>query len=99
MRTNWFVAERSKHVVRTKVKTLMIRQFGSIRVPVLPMSEQVRIADILDKFDALTTSLQDGLPAEQVARRKQYEYYRDALLTFKEKPVPASAGSTTEEES
>jgi type I restriction enzyme S subunit len=42
---------------------------------------------ILDKFDALTNDLSIGLPAEINARRKQYEYYRDRLLTFKELPA------------
>ena len=49
------------------------------------LSEQHRIADILDKFNALATSLIDGLPAEIELRQKQYEYYRDQLLTFKQK--------------
>ena len=49
------------------------------------LDEQRRIADILDKFEALTTSLQDGLPAEIAARRKQYEHYREQLLSFKRK--------------
>ena len=49
-----------------------------------PLDEQRRIADILDKFDALVNDLSVGLPAELGARRKQYEYYRDRLLTFKE---------------
>ena len=47
-----------------------------------PLSEQERIVGILDRFEALTTSLQEGLPAEISARRKQYEYYRDRLLSF-----------------
>ncbi|WP_280956280.1 restriction endonuclease subunit S [Centipeda periodontii] len=46
---------------------------------------QKRIADILDRFDALTSDLTQGLPAEIVARKKQYEYYRDKLLTFRRK--------------
>jgi type I restriction enzyme S subunit len=54
-------------------------------LPVPPLEEQARIVAILDKFDALTTDLTAGLPAEIAARRKQYEYYRDKLLTFKEK--------------
>ena len=49
-----------------------------------PLDEQRRIADILDKFDTLVNDLSVGLPAELAARRKQYEYYRDRLLTFKE---------------
>ena len=53
-----------------------------IKVPVPPLSEQERIVVILDKFDALVNDLSSGLPAEIEARRKQYEYYRDQLLTF-----------------
>lgn len=53
--------------------------------PIPPLSEQQRIVDILDRFEALTTDLQSGLPAEIEARRKQYEYYREKLLTFKRK--------------
>ena len=53
-------------------------------IPVPPLEEQARIVAILDKFDALVNDLSSGLPAEIAARRKQYEYYRDRLLTFKE---------------
>lgn len=53
-------------------------------VPVPPLAEQQRIVDILDRFDALCNDITSGLPAEIEARRKQYEYYRDKLLTFKE---------------
>ena len=55
------------------------------KIPSLP--EQKRIADILDKLDALCNDLTSGLPAEIEARQRQYEYYRDKLLTFKEKVV------------
>lgn len=47
--------------------------------------EQVRIVSILDRFDALCNDLSSGLPAEIEARQKQYEYYRDKLLTFSAK--------------
>ena len=47
--------------------------------------EQERIVSILDHFDTICNDLTNGLPAEIEARRKQYEYYRDKLLTFKEK--------------
>lgn len=56
-------------------------------VPIPPIEEQNRIVAILDRFEALTTSLQHGLPAEITARRQQYEYYRDKLLDFKRKNV------------
>ena len=56
---------------------------ATIKYPSL--EEQHRIVSILDRFESLTTSLQSGLPAEISARRQQYEYYRDKLLTFKRK--------------
>ena len=52
-------------------------------IPVPSLNEQKKIVDILDRFDALTTDLTAGLPAEIEKRRQQYEYYRDQLLTFK----------------
>ena len=48
------------------------------------LAEQEHIVAILDRFDALCNDLSSGLPAEIEARKKQYEYYRDKLLTFKE---------------
>jgi type I restriction enzyme S subunit len=53
--------------------------------PVKSLAEQARIVSILDKFDALTHSITDGLPREIELRQKQYEYYRDLLLSF---PTP-----------
>ena len=50
--------------------------------PKKSLMEQERIVDILDKFDTLTTSMSEGLPREIELRKKQYEYYRDLLLTF-----------------
>jgi len=54
-----------------------------IKVPIPPLDDQHRIVAILDKFDALVNDISVGLPAELNARRKQYEYYRNKLLTFK----------------
>ncbi|CDC82948.1 restriction modification system DNA specificity domain protein [Erysipelotrichaceae bacterium CAG:64] len=48
------------------------------------IKEQERIIEILDKFETICNDLSNGLPAEIEARQKQYEYYRDKLLTFKE---------------
>lgn len=53
-----------------------------ITIPIPPLPEQRRIVAILDKFETLVNDLSVGLPAELEARRKQYEYYRDKLLTF-----------------
>ena len=52
------------------------------RLPIPPLEEQVRIVKILDRFDALTNSITEGLPCEIELRQKQYEYYRDLLLDF-----------------
>ena len=54
-----------------------------------PLAEQERTVKILDKFDVLVNDISSGLPAEIEARRKQYEYYRDRLLTFPRKPESA----------
>lgn len=56
--------------------------FSKIVVPIPSHEEQNRIATILDKFDALTNSITEGLPREIELRQKQYEYYRDLLLSF-----------------
>lgn len=53
-------------------------------IAVPPIEEQKRIVSILDRFDAICNDLTSGLPAEIEARQKQYEYYRDRLLSFKE---------------
>ena len=58
-------------------------------LPLPPLSEQRRIVDILDRFDTLTNSISEGLPREIALRRKQYEYYRDALLRFP-RPTPTA---------
>lgn len=53
-------------------------------IPVPPLPVQSEIVRILDNFDAICSDLNIGLPAEIEARQKQYEFYRDKLLTFKE---------------
>lgn len=61
------------------------KRFGEVVIPIPPIEEQQRIVSILDKFEALVNDISQGLPAETAARRQQYEYYRDKLLTFKRK--------------
>lgn len=53
-----------------------------IKIPIPPLDEQSRIVEILDKFDALTNSITEGLPREIELREQQYEYYRDLLLSY-----------------
>ena len=60
------------------------KNLNKIEIPLPPLDEQERIVAILDRFDALRNDISAGLPAEIEARQKQYEYYRDKLLTFKE---------------
>jgi len=56
--------------------------FRNLKLPFPPLKEQARIVSILDKFDTLTNSISEGLPKEIELRQKQYEYYRNELLTF-----------------
>jgi type I restriction enzyme S subunit len=98
MQTASFVAERAKYVARTKVNTLIVSGFSKITIPVpfprdreKSLAEQARIVAILDKFEALTASITEGLPREIELRRKQYEHYRDLLLSFP-KPTTLAAG-------
>ena len=63
------------------------QKFEDLKIPVPPLEEQERIVKILDRFDALCNDISSGLPAEIEMRKKQYEYYRDKLLTFKEKKI------------
>jgi len=85
LQSSTFHAEKAKYVARAKVKRLSGESLAKITIPVPPLEEQARIVAILDKFDALVNDLSVGLPAELAARRKQYEHYRDRLLTFQER--------------
>ena len=84
MQTAALNSEKEKYVSRAKVKRLSAQGLERLTIPVPPLDEQERIVGILDKFDALVNDLSIGLPAELKARRQQYEYYRDKLLTFEE---------------
>ena len=76
-----YIEKNSFHSSVTSIRRPMLNNFP---VPIPPFDEQIRIVDILDRFDVLCNNLTSGLPAEIEARQKQYEYYRDKLLTFKE---------------
>ena len=63
------------------IRRPMLNQFP---VPIPDIKEQEKIVTILDRFDTICNDITTGLPAEIATRQKQYEYYRDKLLTFKE---------------
>ncbi|WQV80918.1 restriction endonuclease subunit S [Helicobacter pylori] len=65
------------------VKSISMNDLQQITIPIPPLEIQQEIVTILDQFSALTTDLLAGIPAEIKARKKQYEYYREKLLTFK----------------
>ncbi|GAA7208830.1 hypothetical protein ID0449_10070 [Helicobacter pylori] len=60
-----------------------ISRYSLITIPIPPLEIQQEIVKILDQFSILTTDLLAGIPAEIEARKKQYEYYREKLLSFK----------------
>lgn len=76
-----YISKASFHSSVTSIRRPMMINFP---VPVPPLVVQQRIVDILDRFDTLCNDISSGLPAEIEMRQKQYEYYRDKLLSFKE---------------
>ena len=68
----------------SSMKNITMANIRKFKIPVPSIEEQQRVIDILEKFDRLSNDISEGLPAEIDARQKQYEYYRDKLLTFKE---------------
>ena len=59
-----------------------ISKYSQFKIPIPSLATQQRIVTLLDKFDALVNDLTTGLPAELEFRKKQYEHYRNQLLTF-----------------
>jgi specificity subunit S of type I restriction-modification system len=66
----------------TEHKRLWISKYSQIKIPVPPIKVQEHIVSILDKFDTLINDISKGLPKEIELRQKQYEYYREKLLSF-----------------
>ena len=77
-----FSNQKRKYAKGTKVIDVSANDLAKITIPLPPIEEQERIAGILDKFDTLVNSISEGLPREIELRRKQYEYYREKLLSF-----------------
>lgn len=83
----YYLLQSKENEIKGKVRvagipTLDSQPLASIPIPLPSLEEQKRIVSILDKFDSLCNSLTEGLPAEIELRKKQYEYYRDKLLSF-----------------
>ncbi len=74
------IAKTANGVTRFNVSKAL---FAKVTLPIPPIELQVKIANILDRFEALVNDLTQGLPAEIAAVKEQYEYYRNKLLTFK----------------
>ncbi len=66
------------------VSQLTVPNISKVKIPIPPLKTQRRISAILGCFEKLTHDISEGLPSELNARRQQYEYYRDKLLTFQE---------------
>lgn len=77
-----FYAYIEKVSVSSSVTSLRKPMFLKFKVPIPSLEEQERIVNILEKFDTLTTTINDSLHKETELRKKQYEYYREELLTF-----------------
>jgi type I restriction enzyme S subunit len=84
LRTSIYNLQIRRYVSEGKICSISSENIGKALIPVPPIEEQERIVAILDRFDALCNDLTSGIPAEIEARQKQYEYYRDKLLSFKE---------------
>ena len=82
-----FQISKRKVAKGTKVIEAAPVDLSRVEIPAPSNGTQRKVADILDRFDTLTKSLTDGIPAEIEARRAQYGYYRDRLLDFPRKAI------------
>jgi len=88
-RTRFFQNQIRKSISSGKISAINAKGLSKVKVPIPSLEEQERIVNILDKFVTLTSSISEGLPHEIELRQKQYEYYRDLLLTFPKNDVKA----------
>ncbi|MEE3439380.1 MAG: restriction endonuclease subunit S [Ruminococcus sp.] len=80
--SSMFYKQKVRLAQGTKVIEVAPSKLGNIIIMLPTLKEQKRIVSILDRFDSLCNNIVSGLPAEIEARQKQYEYYRDKLLSF-----------------
>ena len=85
LQTDRFLAFKRMNVSGTKVTRISGDSLAKYPIPIPPLELQEKIVAILDRFETLVNDLSEGLPAEIAAVKEQYEYYRNRLLTFKEK--------------
>ena len=71
----------------SSMQNIPMEKIRKFRLPLIPLEIQNKIVQVLDNFDSICSDLKIGLPAEIEARKKQYEFYRDKLLSFKETPT------------
>lgn len=79
--------QKSKGKVKSKVVHTSVPALKEISIPIPSLEEQERIANLIEKFDIICNDMISGIPAEIEKREKQYEYYRDKLMIFKEVEV------------
>lgn len=82
--TNNAKKQKSKGKIKSKVVHTNTNSIGEIEIPLPSREVQDKLVDVLDNFETICNDLNIGLPAEIEARKKQYEFYRDLLLTFAE---------------
>ena len=95
----YYCYQRSPWKISTggTIARLYNENIENAEIPLPPLSVQERIVNVLDNFDAICSDLNIGLPAEIDARKKQYEYYRDLLLTFAERGNTISSSSAVQQ--
>jgi len=84
-----YIEENQSGSAYPAISDAKVKEF---QIPIPPLHEQERIIAILDKLDALTNSITEGLPREIKLRQQQYEYYREMLLSFPKLEVEAQYG-------
>ena len=83
--TEMAISQYRGKISKGSVPHLKIADLMNVVIPIPSVEEQHRVVELISHFDMLVNDITSGLPAEIEARRKQYEYYRDQLLTFKKK--------------
>ena len=82
LRSNYYHRQIVKYVSEGKICSISAKGLGNAIIPIPTYEEQVRIATLLNNFEALVSDLSQGLPAEITAVQEQYDYYRNKLLSF-----------------